>query len=267
MSHSIIAAFASDRIKYAVAGTVSYPPGGQFGPRTQPDIQLVFVHSGSMEVSIDGVTHHVMPGSAMLLLPGAVEVFQFSRDQETWHRWISIHIGELRAEEEEWLRSLSNKAPIPVEMNTLIDLMLQLSSEHMPDSGAMCNLGMSALHVYVSAASHSTRASTHSSVSAAIAFMEAHFADDLTLEEIARHAGVTSEYLVRLFRKHLHTTPFQYLWKYRLQKGVEWLTHTGLSVSEIALRCGFKTSYHFARKMKDQTGSTPSDIRKSAWGE
>ena len=44
-------------VESANAGTVVYPPGGKFGPRIQQDLQLVMLHTGSLEIDIDGIGH------------------------------------------------------------------------------------------------------------------------------------------------------------------------------------------------------------------
>jgi transcriptional regulator GlxA family with amidase domain len=60
-------------------------------------------------------------------------------------------------------------------------------------------------------------------------------------------------------------TPIKYMWHYRLNQGLELLRSTGLSIGEIAERVGFKTSYHFARMIKQETCKTASEIRRESW--
>ncbi|MFD0697427.1 AraC family ligand binding domain-containing protein [Paenibacillus sp. GCM10027628] len=48
---------------------IVYPPGGRFGPRLQQDIQLVLLHTGQMDVSIDGELHNAQSGNVVILKP------------------------------------------------------------------------------------------------------------------------------------------------------------------------------------------------------
>ena len=56
-----------------------------------------------------------------------------------------------------------------------------------------------------------------------------------------------------------------YVWARRVDAGVELLSGTGLPVGTIAERCGFQTSFHFARRVRRATGATPTEVRRRAW--
>ena len=58
-NHSRPIEYAAFRAASAYAGSVVYGPGGTYGPRRQHDLQLVLVHTGAMEVTIDGVARLV----------------------------------------------------------------------------------------------------------------------------------------------------------------------------------------------------------------
>ncbi len=50
----------------------------------------------------------------------------------------------------------------------------------------------------------------------------------------------------------------------RIEKAKEFLSRSNLLISEIALKCGYKSEFHFMRQFKDQTGLTPTEFRKSS---
>lgn len=88
---------------------------------------------------------------------------------------------------------------------------------------------------------------------------------DVDLRAIAAAAHVTPVHLVRRFRAELGTTPVAYLWRQRVATGIELLTSTGLPVSEIASRAGFRSVYHFSRRVKNHTGAAPTQLRRRRW--
>lgn len=253
----------------AFAGTIVYPPGGHFGPRIQSDLQLVLLHTGSMDILIDDRLHSVAPGHVALLKPGHKESFQFARNEESWHRWIAVGLERMSPESTTFFENLPFSLPISDEMNRLTDLML--SCKQANGSGTedplTRSLGVSALLLYESECrlSHMSQ-NMNPAVLIAKHTVHERYADDLSLEDIALAARVSEEHLIRLFRQYEHCTPIRYLWQYRIRRGIDLLRGTGLSIGEIAERSGFKTSYHFARMIKKTTGSTPTELRRESWG-
>jgi Helix-turn-helix domain len=51
----------------------------------------------------------------------------------------------------------------------------------------------------------------------------------------------------------------------RVAIGIDLLTHTGLPVGDVASRSGFKSVYHFSRRVKEETGASPTAVRRAGW--
>lgn len=253
-------------IKSATAGSIVYPPGGRYGPRIQQDIQLVMLYSGQMNVTIDGRTIHVRPGHLIILMPGHEELFTFSKTEDSWHRWIAVRTPTLDNMVLEQLTALPECLPISEEMNRLLDLMLRIQQHTEVTDLLLISLGLAALQLIpMESEREMKKQDKHPAVYATLAWISENYSSKITLKEMADHVGVSSEHLVRLFRQHERITPIQYVWRYRVNQAIGLLTNTGLSISEIAHRCGFKTSHHFARLVKRTTGHTASELRQLSW--
>lgn len=249
-------------VKQAHAGTVVYPPGGRLGHRIQNDLQLVLLHTGSMDILIDGIMHQIPKGHVTLLKPGHSEKFYFSKSEETWHRWISVTSDQQQSEIIKQLEQFPRYIPISDQMNQITSLMLAVSQDYREhNKEVLCSLGESAIWLYMTECLHQSRSKIHPAVLKAKEIIHRKYSDELSLKEIAQESHVCPEHLIRLFQKHEQITPIQYLWNYRLECGLRLLRNTGLQIGEIALQTGFKTSYHFSRTIKLKTGKTPSQIR------
>lgn len=257
-----------EQVRYAYAASIVYPPGGKFGPRVQNDLQLVMLYTGEMNVTIDGRSLHARPGSVVLLKPGHEESFAFSKTEQSWHRWIAVTVSPEAYDDRNRraLQALPEVLPLSEEMNRLTDLMIMLLQRLSPADAAVRSLGVSALQLYPAESVRMLQQrEKHPGVYRALEHIRQHYAEQLTLAQLAAQAGLSSEHLVRLFRQSERTTPIDYLWKYRVGQAVELLINTGLNVSEVAERCGFQTSHHLARLIKQRTGRTASEVRRLSW--
>ncbi|MFG1604920.1 helix-turn-helix transcriptional regulator [Actinoplanes sp. NPDC049265] len=83
----------------------------------------------------------------------------------------------------------------------------------------------------------------------------------VSLAELAAAAGLSRFHLLRLFKQHTGETPAQFHLRLRLDRARRLLRTGTASVSEIAVRCGFADSSHFARAFRRATGVSPTSYR------
>jgi len=96
-----------------------------------------------------------------------------------------------------------------------------------------------------------------------IRYIESHYAEDLTMEELERELHVSRHYLARVFKEWTGTTVFQFLYHRRInQAKTLFLLDPTLSVSEASSRVGFKHLPHFSRVFKMWVGCPPEQYRR-----
>jgi AraC family transcriptional regulator len=93
-------------------------------------------------------------------------------------------------------------------------------------------------------------------------------AGDLTgstsLAEIAATCGLSSGYFARAFRKSTGLAPHTWVLSLRVERAMTLLRRPDLSLSEIALACGFADQSHFGRVFAQHTGQSPGTWRRSS---
>ena len=95
-----------------------------------------------------------------------------------------------------------------------------------------------------------------------MAFIQENFAEKLTLEQIADAAAVSTRECLRCFRSAIGQSPMEYLIDYRVRAAKKLLESTDLSITEIALRCGFNSNSYFTKLFHRTCGKTPNAYRK-----
>lgn len=92
-------------------------------------------------------------------------------------------------------------------------------------------------------------------------YVQEHYNEKLTVEEIASNIPASERECYRLFHKGLGITPMEFVMSFRLQMAQEMLTNTKKSILEIALETGFGTSSYFGKTFKKQYHTTPKKYR------
>ena len=90
-----------------------------------------------------------------------------------------------------------------------------------------------------------------------IAMIEEHYDECITLDDLARSAGMNSKYFCRYFREMTHRTPIDYLNYYRIEQACFKLATSNDSIAEIAMSCGFNDQSYFIKTFKKYKGVTP----------
>jgi AraC family transcriptional regulator of arabinose operon len=256
-------------IDHVSAGEVTYPPGGRLGPRWQHDVELVLVHSGSARVFVDDAPAiDLRAESAGLLLPGHRERFEFADDVPTHHSWVQARLTEPSADLIDRLaglpRSLAASTPLTELVREAADVSRTPLSTAEP---LLAALAAAAIWRYAGDAESRGRGPTDV-VGRARRHLHLQLADpELDLARVAASAHVTPAHLVRRFRAELGITPMAYLWQRRVATGIDLLTNTGLPVGQVATRSGFRSVYHFSRRVKEHTGVPPTELRRERWSQ
>ena len=74
---------------------------------------------------------------------------------------------------------------------------------------------------------------------------------------------MSKSYFLRLFRRYMGTTPYNYLINFRITQAKELLVLTDHSISEIAQEAGFGDASNFSTRFAKATGQSPMQYRKS----
>ncbi|AXT50698.1 AraC family transcriptional regulator [Aquimarina sp. BL5] len=86
--------------------------------------------------------------------------------------------------------------------------------------------------------------------------------ESISLQEIAIQVGAHPVTISKNFRKYFHCNLGEYRRKLKIEKSIDLIKNTQLSLSEIAFHCGFTDQSHFIRNFKELTGFLPKDYRK-----
>lgn len=92
-------------------------------------------------------------------------------------------------------------------------------------------------------------------------FLQCHYADNLSLEELANIAGLSRYYLSRSFTREMGVSLSAYQMQIRIDRAKKLLAQ-GRAIAAIASETGFYDQSHFASHFKRLVGTTPGNYKK-----
>ena len=95
-----------------------------------------------------------------------------------------------------------------------------------------------------------------------LVYLENHYADDISLYELAEHKYFVSVgHLSRTFKNKTGLTFSKYLTEVRLKKAKEFLGNTDFDITDIATFTGYNDASYFTQIFRKSCGMTPSEYR------
>jgi len=92
-------------------------------------------------------------------------------------------------------------------------------------------------------------------------YLDINYHKALSLDDLSKLVNMSKPHLISEFRKHLVSSPIDYLIQTRLGHAKSLLLNRNFSIREIAERVGYLDFYHFSKIFKKHTGHSPSEFR------
>lgn len=93
-----------------------------------------------------------------------------------------------------------------------------------------------------------------------------HLDSELKVSDLATMAGLSAPHFCRVFKKSMALSPHRYILLQRVDRAKELLQESELTLSEIAIQCGFYDQSHFSLQFRNFTGMTPKSYRQAKPG-
>lgn len=155
----------------------------------------------------------------------------------------------------DYVFNLPNYGSLAEELNSIL-LRLERGYGPIDIHKACCLLELALLNILEM---HSDTVSTSNQyVQKAIGFMKENLDNNMDLDAIARHLGVSTYHTIRIFEQALTATPMQYYNTMRMNRAAKLLRSTDMTVTEISQKMNYSSPFLFSQQFKKKIGVSPS---------
>ena len=166
----------------------------------------------------------------------------------TFDRGISWHKDAIRAIESAWRCCQQGELEYELDVRHSLSHLVALLKRHLPAEQPMLARKISR---------------DNERIKIMLQYIQNHFTEQLTTNEIAASAMVSPSECLRCFHNTIGLTPIQYTKYYRVQRAADQLQATEKKIADIGSDCGFQEMSYFAKAFREIMGVTPSEYRKN----
>ncbi len=94
-----------------------------------------------------------------------------------------------------------------------------------------------------------------------VKYIDENYNQEISLAEIAAYSNMSRKYFCRFFKNNFNKTFIEYLNDVKIEHSMILLNESNISITDVAISCGFSNMSYFTRTFKKKTGCTPSQYR------
>jgi AraC-like DNA-binding protein len=241
---------------------------------------IVLYTSGYGEYSIEGRFYPAQPGTCVLIHPGQYHDFVSRWKQSVYseitfvylspeNKFLNISFEKLLSLHTGLKTSLEPHYNLSMDQVHTLKNLLAKSISHLNGAGShshyFAHFDLVTIYNFFAqiAASHIREPLKQSRFERSGRYIEDQYFEKISIDELAKVAGVSNGYFFRGFKKEFGISPLAYQQNIRIEAAKTLLKTTTLRCNEIAWQVGFSDVYFFHRIFKKHTGQTPLQFRKS----
>lgn len=221
-------------------------PLHSFGPAIRKYTLIHYVEQGKGTLFKNEIAFPVHAGEAFIICPDEVTFYQADKDDPWTYRWIGFD------------GALSEKYR---QLPTVISVANETFPNIYDGQDSMVEYFLAAQLFALTATLLSGIKHKNHYVRQVKNYINSHYMQEISVEEISRHLGLDRRYLVRLFKEKTGQTIQDYIISVRMDEACRLLS-LGKSVSEAASLCGYSDVCNFSKMFKKRYGVSPLQWKK-----
>ncbi len=241
-------------------------------------IEIVTIIGGTAEHYVNGKKFSAYPGSVTIIPLNESHRFDKVKDLELYNVTCSPELFQMIGVNLSFLHNCellfnNEKDIVPFTMTGLLfhdvqKLLKRLHDlyygENNPERLTLLQYLFSMFLVLLSQAYKPKELLAENNIRKTAKYIELHYSEKLTLDELAKHANMSKNHFLRKFRSEFDTTPLQYLLDCRLKQAWTLLNESTLTIDQIAFAIGFCDSNYFIKTFSKHYGNSPGKCRNSS---
>lgn len=246
------------------AGFFECLPGYSVQRNTFSSYLLIAMLSGSLSFQTRKTRGIARPGQVLLLDCNAPHFYAaLNRCSFTFVHFDGAQSRELYEEIERTNGNLLIVQEVNLLHESIGELIRTMRHERIVNEAQASTILYALLMQLMQASGSAPNALTgNTMVDRAIAFIQEHLAEKLTVEQVAAGCGYSASYFSHIFTQETGLSPYRFIMKSRMDSAMHLLQTTSLSVQDVAFQTGFNSIANFCYTFRKEVGASPHEFRR-----
>jgi len=231
--------------------------------RGREDYYLMYMVSGSLDVTVSGKVRRVSAGNAVIFPPRCHYRYVYSGEERLSYLWVHFtgsYAGRLLK------ACLMRELPCVLETHgsgKIADGFRRMfeifeSGGRLRSEELACALEALLLNL----ARASSDDDGDMSFERSLRYIHSSYAGDISVEELAKLENLSYYRYIKLFRAHMGMPPTAYIINLRMNTACDLLLKTDMSIKQVSVSVGYSDAHFFSRLFKKHTGRSPREYRE-----
>lgn len=253
-------------------------PGYSFGPHCHENMEICLMKEGECDIIVNGEPITVHKGELMVIFSHMIHSFHVRSDQPAV--FLQVHFSpesfiseDLKVNESLKFLHYMTDAHSAYTFHSYTDQLLscvericqEMNNEEGVHSVALANIYIFEMLFLLSREIEQSVRKVFS-INNPIAIRAIHFINqninnNIALVDVAESCNVSKRYLSIIFKKYVNITVNDYIYIAKVDKAMNYICNTELSITEISSKLGFSSAQYFATVFKKYSGVTPKEFK------
>lgn len=243
------------------------------------EYELFYLDQGTCIFNIDNTEHHIQAGTVIFIEPGINHYAKPDEDGSNFHYHALVFDPSVFGAKTDTCRLIFEKMKIrrflniPPELLKCVEKMTVLqSTESFGRQIQIKSVLMTIIsyiiesHQYMEIipdSAFSRKTSSVSAIDTAIRYIQDHFRENISLDDLLKTTNYCKSHFIRLFKSATGMKFTDYVNMYRIEKSCLDLIYSGKNITEIARDNGFNNIQYFSKTFKEYMNCTPMKYKKN----
>ncbi len=239
--------------------------------------RFIYIENGEVDISVDNAMYSLKKGDLFFSKSfSVVEAATLTKNSVVYYVYFDInpiHLESVFLKQVLFSKShfhmQSKKKEIKIILENIIKSSENLKNGYYYKAQNFLNLLILAVHqsAYIGDSKISKniyyKNEKEKYLAAATRYINDNIDINITLLDIEKEVGITKNYIYKIFKELLNTSPKEYIITHKLELAQKLLKSSDLSISEISLKLSFSSASHFNKAFKKHFGITPKKYKTS----